>query len=247
MPTTIQNDAVPFTRAVIEDFLRQRAEAGTGEASLQRYRSDMEQLLAYLGADGCIRPGTLLGWQLAMKQNGYAFNTVQTRLVTVNMYLRAIGRAELCLRTRAPQRNGGPELSWAEYRRMQDTAERQGNRRAWLFVTLLGEGGLPLHTMKDMTVEQLSANDLDGLALPEALRRPALDYAAQRGIREGAVFRTGYGNAISRESVLQELQRIGRDAGVTPDKATARCLKKLKTVPETWKPAQGPQAETIPV
>ncbi len=101
---------------------------------------------------------------------------------------------------------------------------------------------MPVQGVEAVTVEAVQA-DMVVVKLPRAygrvqlspqLRSDLLAFARQQGIRTGLIINSRNGRPLTRSNVTLELQRMAARVGLSPEKASPRCLQKL--CPEANRP-----------
>ena len=128
-----------------------------------------------------------------------------------------------------------PELTRTEYLRLLTTARALDKERLYLLVKLFGCTGIPVQELPRVTVEALtegrvtvrSSGIVQLLHLPDFLRKELLAYARREGTASGPVFHTKSGKPLGRTAVTDSIKQLCRDARVSEEKASPRCLKRL--------------------
>lgn len=232
----------PLTEPLVEEFLQAELKAGASPNSVKRYRGDLVQLRRFLGEDAVVRRGTLQAWMQSMQQAGYAPRTVCARIDTANRFLYQLGVPELC--QQPPRCAIQPTLAMTkeEYAALLETAKSQKCDRIALLLRLFAETAMPVQGVEAVTVEAVQA-DMVVVKLPRAygrvqlspqLRSDLLTFARQQGIRTGLIINSRNGRPLTRSNVTLELQRMAARVGLSPEKASPRCLQKL--CPEANRP-----------
>ena len=240
--TESSNRGVKITPETVEQFMHRQRQKMLVEDSISRYALGLQKLQAYLAPSGMIELGTLERWQKELRQNGYSTNTVNTDTSIANNLLEFLRRGDLKADLLPADAPPSPEITRGEYLRLLQTARLGGNERAYLLIKLFGTTPLSANDLGAVTVESVQTGHLQILCgktpemvyIPAALQAELLTYASDRGIYEGAVFRSRVGTLYSRSKATLEMQKIAADARVSPEKATPRALKKLyrKTMDE---------------
>lgn len=198
---------------------------------MKRYRGDLVALQRYLGPDANIHNGTLLHWVVDMRDQGYAPRSINARLLTANRFLEYTNRPDLCQTPPQYTVKPEPDLTWAEYQSIQATARLQGCLRESLLMRIFVETGITTREIEKITVEAVAAGyfrtDNGVICFSRELKNGLNEYVCQRGILSGPVFLTRGNRPVDRENIRLGIQRIARDTGLDPEKATPRSLQKL--------------------
>ena len=130
-----------------------------------------------------------------------------------------------------------PELSRREYLRLLSAAKQLGKEKSYLLIKTLGGAGMRIQELPQLTVEALESGVVEleyhnsrqrrVLHLPEGLRTELRDYVRREGKEHGPVFATREGEPMPRTSVNYFISSVSRDARVSEEKATPRCLWKM--------------------
>ena len=130
------------------------------------------------------------------------------------------------------------DLTREDYEKLYETAQRTGRLRLALLMETLASTGIRISELKYITVQAAQSGRTDihlkgkirTILLPGKLCRKLLKYARKQKIALGEIFLTKGGHAISRKQVWAELKRLGREAGVEPDKVFPHNLRHLFAV-----------------
>lgn len=230
-----------ITDETIERFINEIAAEGKAKSTLEFYTRSLskfrEQIPEDLAPDESLR-----AYRAYLEQEGYSVATVRAYLGAVSSYLRYSGVIRFSLpKQRKEDHPPMEELTRAEYIRMLQTARRQGKRLPYLLVKLFACTGIWVHELPQVTVEAVKNGQIvarDGkqsraYTLPEHLQQELLEYAAEKGIHAGPVFRTRNNEKpISRTVVTALTRALCADAQVDPDKGTPQSLQRLYR--NTW-------------
>ena len=227
-----------ITEGKIEDFLDHLARKGRGESSLQSYRRILMGLYRYLPGDKSIGEATGPLWKRHLEEQGSSPATVNSHLSVWNSFLQYLGRRQWQMEdfNRETERIQ-PELSRREYLRLLSAAKQLGKEKSYLLIKTLGGAGMRIQELPQLTVEALETGVVEleyhnsrqrrMLHLPEGLRAELRDYVRREGKESGPVFATQEGEPMARTSVNYFISVVSRDARVSEEKATPRCLWKM--------------------
>ena len=219
----------------LEDFLCAPENKAWSAETRDTYRRALQELYAYLQANGPPGRDTLAAWRQHLQGQGYRPRSINTRISAANNYFRWCGRYDLAMRHSTPNEPETPQLTRAEYLRLLCTARRKGEHRLYLLVKLFATTGLPLQCLPQVTAElvrqgggtlQLHSSTTP-LRIPPCLQGELLAYMQKCGIAAGPVFITNRGQMIKRSNLCRNLQELCRDAGVDEAKGNPRALRSL--------------------
>lgn len=96
--------------------------------------------------------------------------------------------------------------------------------------------------LKLITVENISKGQFESLngqriyVVPQKLRIELLDYAYEKGIKSGVIFRNRAGNVIDRHRLLIMITKLAEDAGFESGKVSVEKIRHIKVEERrTWK------------
>ncbi len=166
----------------------------------------------------------------------YAPASVNSMLVSVNCFLKFIGRAECCVKLLKIQRqifaNEKKELSTVEYRRLLAAAR---DTRLALVIQTICETGIRVSELQYITVEAVyegkavvdCKNKARIIFIPSPLRKVLLQYIKKAGLHAGHVFITKNGKPLSRSNIWREMKALCARANVAADKVFPHNLRHL--------------------
>ncbi|MCD8053561.1 MAG: site-specific integrase [Lachnospiraceae bacterium] len=227
-------EGLTFSEDLVKKYLEDLRRRGRAEDTIKSYSRKLEWFCQLLPEDRRIRRGSLEDIRRRLLEEGYAPATVNAFTAVVNGFLDSCEHRELqvsqplALRQDEAARRG---LSREEYLRLLGAARRLGRERLYLLIKMFASTGLMISQLPDMTVEAAQKGRIHLSAaevyIPRPLCRELLDYAGRQGIRTGAIFITKSGKEIDRSNLTREIQSLAREARVSPEKCSPRCLRKL--------------------
>ena len=219
------------------NYLREEERSGL---TIQKYSRDITRFLDF--SQRRLDKSTLLEWKSRLIADGYAPQTVNSMLAAVNGLLEYLGRAGEKVKPvkcqRAIFREKERELTKAEYLRLLDTAQRQGNRRLLLVMETLCATGIRISGLKYITVQSAQAGqalvNCKGkcrvILIPRKLCRQLLRWAKNNKTVTGPVFQTCGGKPVDRSNIWREMKRLCGAANVNPRKVFPHNLRHLFAV-----------------
>lgn len=229
--------------ALLDGMKTKMLREGKADATISKYLRDANCFLDYLkarirGEDACFRPEIVCEYREFISKK-YTKRSVNSMLAGVNYLIGYCGRDELKLQTYKIQRevfrDDESELTLEEYRRLIDTAAKQGKERLCMIMLTLGSTGIRVSELPFITVESLISKtacvSLKGktrqVILPESLCCRLTAYAARKGIDSGSIFITKGGRPVDRTNILHDMKKLCKSAGVDPKKAHPHNLRHL--------------------
>lgn len=238
MDDQVQRTEERLTAEMLERFLAHLSGRGRSQVSLQEYRRSLTILCGCLPEGKAVTASTGAWWKRHLEEQGFSPRTVNARISVWNSLMRYLGHRDWQVEDFACAENDvQPELTRAEYLRLLSAAKQLEQDRAYLLIKTLGNAGLRVQELPQLTVEAVRRGVVhleshDGtcsriLHLPAVLQGELMAYAKKEGIGEGPVFLTSGGKPMDRSGVWQCIKRISRSARVSEEKATPRCLWKM--------------------
>lgn len=216
-----------------EDHLRQEEKSA---ATVEKYLRDVRQFLRFCGSR-CNTPDKALtiAYKKHLSEN-YAPASVNSMLVSLNCFLRFIGRSDCTVKLIKIQRQmfcrESKELTTAEYKRLLKAAE--GTRLFYILQTICGTG-IRVSELKFITVEAVNSgvaevnmkNKRRVIFIPAELKKTLKKYIKKSGIKAGSVFVTKGGKPVNRSNIWREMKALCQRANVAEEKVFPHNLRHL--------------------
>ncbi len=206
-----------------------------GNRTVAKYSRDIVRLLDYCGGMPLTKQ-TLIGFKAELV-NTLSPASVNSVIAAVNSYLDFIRKPDLKLRGVKIQRTTAEEreMTRGEYFHLVETAEKRGDLRTSLILQTICSTGIRVSELPFVTVEAVNAGKTKvyckgkcrAVYLPESLCAALKRYARVNKITEGAVFVTRNGKPLDRSNIYKTMQRLGREAGIAPEKLFPHNLRHL--------------------
>lgn len=221
--------------AAYASFLRQEERA---PATIENYLRDIRVFRRWL-EDRAVTKERVAEWKEHLLAKALAPATVNAKLSAVSGLLGFLGLGECRVKSvrieRRVFRDEARELTREEYRRLLNTAQRQGLDRLLLLMETICATGVRVSEVCHITVEALRDMRADvalkgkvrSILLPRKLCRKLLKYAKRKKITSGEIFRTRSGRPMSRGQIWREMKAICQAAGVAPSKVFPHNLRHL--------------------
>ncbi len=217
-----------------EHLLREEEKS---EATIAKYLHDIRFFISFLGKQEISK-------QLVMQYKDYLAQhyksaSANSMLVSLNRFLRFIGREESCVRLLRIQRqifaSEDRELSKKEYQRLLKAAQhRQSYRIALIMQTICGTG-IRISELSYITAEAVLTgksvvnckNKTRVIFIPVLLQNLLKKYMKKAGIQSGPVFLSRSGKTLNRSNIWREMKALCESAQVAPEKVYPHNLRHL--------------------
>ena len=211
------------------------------EATIQKYVNAVTRFYDFLADGKEVTKERLIEWKSSVTGSLTA-DTVNVMISAVNAFFKFLSRPDMKIRQikiqRKIYRDQTRELTEKEYRRLLDTAQKNGNRRLYCLMQTLASTGIRISELKYITVESLKIGsatvDCKGkqrvILLPKQLRKILRDYCDSKKITGGAVFVTRSGRPMHRSNIWKALRGLCDAAHVNPRKVFPHNFRHLFAV-----------------
>lgn len=219
----------------IEEFLADHEDRAWNRETLACYSRFLKEIKKYFETHGPLDEESLKRWQEDLHEKDYKERSINTRIAVLNNYLRWCGRYDLVMKHIHACKRDEPVLTRGEYLLLLRTARHMDQHRLYLIIKLFAITGVPVHCLKQVTVELVQqgegaihgrGNDLP-FECPEGFRQELLAYCKESHIYTGPIFVTRNGQTVSRSNLCRSLQRLSQEAGIREDKVSPRSLRNL--------------------
>ena len=206
-------------------------------ATIRKYMHDLENFAIY-AQDSPVDKSLVLAYKNALEGN-YAVSSANSMLAAMNSYLRFEGWHDCCVKQFKIQKKAycsqEDELTREEYIRLLQTAVRNGNQRLYLILQTICATGIRVSEIEYITVEAVNRGEAEvhckgkirRVFIVSDLCEKLTDYAAERSISSGPVFRTRSGKPMSRCNIWREMKLLCEEAGVPEQKVYPHNLRHL--------------------
>ena len=219
----------------VEKFCEYLNQEEKSELTVEKYIHDARDFLLWLGEGELKKQATLVYKSELAGQ--YAIASVNSKLSSVNCFLKFIGREDCCVKTVKQQRrtflSEEKELSKEEYGRLLEAAKEKP--RLCLLMQTICSTGIRVSEHRFITVEAAQSGcanvRLKGKSrvvfLPSKLCKALLKYAKAQKIRSGSIFVTSKGKPMNRSNIWAEMKKLCDTAGVRREKVFPHNLRHL--------------------
>ncbi len=214
-----------------EDSLLEEEKSG---ATVEKYLRDIRTFAAFLGGREPSK-SEFIRYKKSIAES-YAPASVNSMLVSVNAFLKFIGRTDCTVKLLKIQRqmfaSEKKELSASEYKRLLAAAK---NTRLALVIQTICETGIRVSELKYITVEAVNEgkavvdckSKTRVIFIPSLLRKILLAYIKKSDLKAGSVFVTKSGKPLNRSNIWRDMKTLCQRANVAPDKVFPHNLRHL--------------------
>ena len=208
-----------------ENYLRYEEKA---DATIDKYLHDVGEMVAYIG-NSELNKDMLIQYRQDISRKCKA-QTVNGKLSAINAFLKFMNLEEYRIRFLKVQKRSyldeKRELNESDYKRLLETAERQGKTQLYYLMLVLYGTGIRISELSYVTVEAINHGNAEicmkgkyrVIIFPKKLVKKLKEYIKASNIKSGYVFRTRTGNKLDRSNVCHSLKRLCKDARVEESK-----------------------------
>ena len=208
-----------------ENYLRYKEKA---DATIDKYLHDVGEMVAYIG-NSELNKDMLIQYRQDISRKCKA-QTVNGKLSAINAFLKFMNLEEYRIRFLKVQKRSyldeKRELNESDYKRLLETAERQGKTQLYYLMLVLYGTGIRISELSYVTVEAINHGNAEicmkgkyrVIIFPKKLVKKLKEYIKASNIKSGYVFRTRTGNKLDRSNVCHSLKRLCKDARVEESK-----------------------------
>ena len=207
------------------------------QGTIYKYRYYLNQFEQFMDGAAVTKERVLI-WKETLKKN-LSPVTVNGALAAINGFFRYVGWDDCLVKfIKVKQQvfcSGQKEMKREEYLQLVEAARKDGNERLCLLIQTLCSTGIRISELSYITVtaveKQIVQVDCKGkvrtIFLTRQLCRLLKEYAEKRKIRSGPIFVTRSGKPMDRSNIWREMKKIGKKAGVNPQKIFPHNLRHL--------------------
>ena len=227
-----------ITEEIITDFQKHLREEEKSEATIQKYIRDIIAFKAFADKTEFTKE-TVIAFKQRLVNDGYAVRSINSMLASLNSLFSFLCWHDLKVKTIKVQRqvfcSEDKELSKAEYERLCRTAQRKKNERLYLILQTICGTGIRVSELQYITVDAIKHGEAivsckgktRSIFIVRDLQKKLLRYAAEQGIKSGAIFITRTGRPMSRTNIWREMKALCVEANVNPNKVFPHNLRHL--------------------
>lgn len=219
----------------LNDYEKQMWGEELSERTIKKYLFDVVQWLKL--QDRYIDMESMIAYKGLLVRK-YSVSSVNSKLISVNRYLKWIGHEELILKTKRMQPKSSIEnmLSKEEYNRMIEFAKRTNRKKMYCIMRTIALTGIRIGELKYITVSSVRAGMAEvynkgkyrNIYISKHLAEEILDYCHENRIESGIIFHgRNKEQGISTVGVWKNMKYIASRANVPLEKVYPHSLRHL--------------------
>lgn len=227
-----------ITKSLIAKFKTYLQNEEKSTNTIEKYVRDVKAFADYTNSLD-ITKEMVIAYKNKLLSDNYAVRSINSMIASLNSLFTFVGWQDLKVKSIRLQRQiycpEEKELTKAEYLRLVNTAKQKGNERLNLLIQTICGTGIRVSELQYITVEAVKCGEamvsLKGktrsVFIVRELKKKLLRYAAEQGIKSGAIFITRNGKSMSRTNIWREMKSLCQQADVNPDKVFPHNLRHL--------------------
>ena len=227
-----------ITESIISKFKTYLQNEEKSINTIEKYIRDVKAFADYTNSLNVTKE-MVIAYKTKLVYDNYAARSINSMIASLNSLFVFVGWDDLKVKSIKLQRQiycpEEKELTKAEYLRLVNTAKQKGNERLNLLIQTICGTGIRVSELQYITVEAVKCGEavvsLKGktrsVFIVRELKKKLLRYAAEQGIKSGAIFITRNGKPLSRTNIWREMKNLCEQADVNPDKVFPHNLRHL--------------------
>lgn len=228
-----------ITESGMELFRKKLIEEEKGKSTIEKYMRDIRKLYEYF-EEREINKELLIQYKDYLKNSGkYKTSSINSFLAVINHYCEIMGWDNIRVKSLKVQKEifcpKERNLTYQEYSRLINTANRQGKIELALIIQTIGGTGIRISELKYITVDAVTKGTVEimnkgkirRIMLPKALQIILRKYVRERHIKKGIIFKTSSGNPLDRSNIWKNMKKICMEARVDDRKVFPHNLRHL--------------------
>lgn len=219
----------------LSDYEKQMRTEELSERTVKKYLFDVEQWLEM--QEDCIDIESMIAYKEILVQM-YSVSSINSKLISINRYLKWIGHEELILKTKRMQPKTSIEnmISKEEYNRMIDFAKRTNRKKMYYIMKTIALTGIRVGELKYITVSSVKAGVAEvynkgkyrNIYISKCLAAELLNYCDENKIESGIIFHgRNKQQGISTVGVWKNMKYIASKVNVPLEKVYPHSLRHL--------------------
>ena len=226
-----------ITESLLQKFVAHLKEDEKSEATIKKYLHDISFFAGFAQEREISKPQAL-SYKTFLEER-YTIASANSMLAALNKFFQFAGWTDCCVKrfkvqkqTYCPEEK---ELTKAEYIRLTETAQKQGDERLSLLIQTICGTGIRVSELQYITVEAVQKGEAvvsckaktRTVFIISALRKKLLQYIKKNKIKSGPVFVTKTGKPVNRSNIWRAMKDLCSKAGVAPGKVFPHNLRHL--------------------
>lgn len=217
------------------DYERDMKEEELSERTIKKYLFDITQWLGL--QNECIDMESMIVYKRVLVQR-YAVSSINSKLISINRYLRWIGHGELSLKIKRmqPKTSIDNMINKGEYIQMLEFAKRTNKKKMYHIMKTIALSGIRVGELKHITVSSVRAGVAEvynkgkyrNIYISKHLAEELLKYCEDNGIQSGIIFHgRSREQGISTVGVWKNMKYIASKVDIPLEKVYPHSLRHL--------------------
>lgn len=228
-----------ITEQILTEYKKYLIEEEKSAATISKYIRDIRKLMDYAKGHKITKEFMTMYKKDLRENKKYELSSINSFITAANRLFEYLEWYELRIKTYHIQKEiFSPEnknLSKKEYKKLLNTAMRNGNTRLAMIIRTLCSMGIRVSELSYITLEGVQKGIIDiyckgkqrKALIPGKLQKLMLRYASETGIQNGILFCTSTGKAVDRSNIWKEMKKLAKEAGIAKEKAFPHNLRHL--------------------
>lgn len=207
--------------------------------TLKQYRANVMKFINWLPDDDKpITKDTTLKYKEYLGTKAGSTNSINTWIVTINKYLKWLGRNDLVIKKIKMQQKQSNEevLSLVDYRRLLRMSKKMDLMKLHYIMKILAMTGIRISELRNFTYENLGTNYINvfnkgkerKIIIRQDLVRELRKYCKDNKITEGYIFKgKKEGKQINASTIFRQMKKVAGAARVNKKKVHAHSFRHL--------------------
>ncbi len=229
---------IKISRDIICKYKKQLILEEKAQATINKYVHDIEQFFEFVN-ERVINKELTVEYKQKLLNSNYKVRSINSVIASLNSFFNFLEIQNCCLKSLKVQKNTycseEKQLTKAEYLRLVNAAEREGNIRLNLLIQTICGTGIRVSELQFITVDAVKKGEamvsLKGktrkVFIIKPLQKKLLKYIAEQKLAEGSVFVTRTGKPISRTNIWKDMKKLCQTANVSQGKVFPHNLRHL--------------------
>ena len=228
-----------ITMAMLEEYKKYLYEQEKSKATIQKYICDLKKLVEFVDNKEMTKLLAIQYKDYLKKNDDYKTSSVNSFLVAANRFFEFMGWYEFRVKTFKLQKEvfmpESNELSKQEYKKLVETALRNGKIRIGMIIQTICATGIRVSELSAITVSAVKRGVATiynkgkerMILIPRDLQVKLLRYIRKQKIQYGIVFKTSKGKSVDRTWIWREMKKLCDIANIPREKVFPHNLRHL--------------------
>lgn len=231
-------EALHITEEMMNEFEKYLVNEEKSKNTVEKYLRDLRSFKEFTGNNE-VNKETVIRYKENLISKGYAVKSVNSMIISINVFLAFKGLEHMKARTIKEQRQiycpEEKELTREEYIDLVNAAEKNGKIRLKNIIQTICGTGIRISELKFITVEAVKSGKAyvyckgkrRTVFIIKSLQKKLLKYIKDEKIKSGCIFVTRTGKPVSRTNIWRDMKKLCEKAKVNPEKVFPHNLRHL--------------------